>query len=74
MEKRMVKTEMKSMRKRSDGMESGMCQSHARSPEPEKLGENGLKWHEVTLLSYYYIHMIQEGTLGPIFPGFKYRS
>jgi hypothetical protein len=74
MEKRLVKTKMKNMTKSSDGKRSGMCQFHAISPVPAKLWKNELKWHEVTLSSYYYIHMIPEGTLGPIFARFKYRS
>jgi hypothetical protein len=45
MENRMVKTEMKSMRRRSDGKESGMCQWHARVVEVGKSKENNGKRH-----------------------------
>jgi hypothetical protein len=74
MARKMMNTKMKKMIKKSDGKRIGMCQFHAISPGLEKLRENRLKWHEVTLSSYYYIHMIQKGTVRPIFARFKYRS
>jgi predicted transcriptional regulator len=74
MAKRMVNTKMEKMTRKSDAKRRGICHFHATYTGLEKLGENRLKWHEVTLLSYYYIHMIPEGTVWPIFAPFKYRS
>jgi hypothetical protein len=74
MARKMVNIKMERMIGKSDGKRIGMCQFHAISPGLEKLRENRLKWHEVTLSSYYYIHMIQKETVQPIFALFKYRS
>ena len=55
------------------GTPRGTCHPCATSTKPVIYRKNNQKWHSMMMKSYYYIHMIPEGTLGRNFARFKYR-